>query len=258
MNRSRSILSLCAVLTLTACVTPQRDIYTLAKEARLQARPGKVKSPATTTGYQKLNLSGTKRDGVLYVPRTISKPAPLILMLHGNRDSGEIILHKIRAIADEIGAIVVAPDSRDFTWDVARGPIDETAINRFGADVAFIDRSLQYVFSRYEIDPKRIAIGGFSDGGSYALSVGLMNGDLFTHVIAFSPGFMRLKNIAGHPQVFLAHGTNDDILPIDQCSRVFAKAIRNAGYDLTYVEFHGRHVVVEKIARQALAEWFGG
>lgn len=259
MDRMRSISALLAALTLAACATAtQRDISTLASQARLRSRPGAVVQPSKTTGLRKLNLSGTKRDGVLYVPRTLAKPAPLILMLHGNRESGEIIARHVRAIADEIGAIVVAPDSRDSTWDVARGPIDETAINRFGADIAFIDRTLEYVFARYEVDPKRIAIGGFSDGGSYALSVGLMNGDLFTHVIAFSPGFMRLKSTSGQPHVFLAHGTQDDVLPIDQSSRVFARAIRNAGYDLTYVEFPGKHVVVERIARQALAEWFRG
>ena len=32
---------------------------------------------------------------------------------------------------------------------------------------------------------------GFSDGASYALSLGAANGDLFTHIAAFSPGFMR-------------------------------------------------------------------
>ncbi len=252
----RSALVLFAALTFTACATQQRDIHTLASQARLTSRPGRVAAPSKTTGLQNLNLSGTKRDGVLYVPRNVARPAPLILMLHGNRDSGEIIARHVRAIADEIGAIVVAPDSRDYTWDVAKGPIDETAINRFGADIAFIDRTLEHVFARYEIDPKRIAIGGFSDGGSYALSVGLMNGDLFTHVIAFSPGFMRLKRTSGHPHVFLAHGTEDDVLPIDKSSRMLARAMREAGYDLTYVEFPGRHVVVERIARQALADWF--
>jgi phospholipase/carboxylesterase len=257
MKPIRSILFLFAALTFTACATQQRDLSTLASEARLRSRPGRVTTKAPVAGLQKLNLSGTKRDGVLYVPRNYAKPAPLILMLHGSRDNGEIIAMHVRAIAEEIGAIVVAPDSRDYTWDVARGPIDETAINRFGADVAFIDRTLAYVFERFAIDPKRIAIGGFSDGGSYALSVGLMNGDLFTHVIAFSPGFMRLKSTSGQPHVFLAHGTEDDVLPIVQ-SRTFARAIRGAGYDLTYVEFAGKHVVVEQIARQALADWFAG
>jgi phospholipase/carboxylesterase len=220
MNRVRPIVFLALALTLGACATQTqpRDIATLASQARLTARPGRVRSPSSVTGLNPLNLSGTKRDGVLYVPAHIAKPAPLILMLHGSRDSGEIIARHVRAIADEIGAIVVAPDSRDYTWDVAN-------------------------------------IGGFSDGGSYALSVGLMNGDLFTHVIAFSPGFMRLKSTNGHPHVFLAHGTEDDVLPITQ-SRTFARAIRGAGYDLTYVEFPGKHVVVERIARQALADWF--
>jgi poly(3-hydroxybutyrate) depolymerase len=41
------------------------------------------------------------------------------------------------------------------------------------------------------VDPQRICVSGFSDGASYALSLGLANGDLFTHVAAFSPGFMR-------------------------------------------------------------------
>ncbi len=35
---------------------------------------------------------------------------------------------------------------------------------------------------------------GFSDGASYALSLGVPNGDLFTHIVAFSPGFMRLPD----------------------------------------------------------------
>ncbi|MDQ3280269.1 MAG: alpha/beta hydrolase-fold protein [Acidobacteriota bacterium] len=256
MKRIRTTLSLVAAIALSACATQQRDIHTLAAQAQLQSRPVTTAKPALRAGYQKLNLSGTKRDGVLYVPRNIANPAPLILMLHGNRDSGEIIIRHVREIADEIGAIVVAPDSRGYTWDLAQGPVDETAINRFGADIAFIDRTLEYVFARYPIDPKRVAIGGFSDGGSYALSVGLMNGNLFTHVVAFSPGFMRLKRTAGHPNVFIAHGTSDDILPIDKCGRMLARAIGDAGYKLKYVEFQGRHIVVDQIARQAFAHWF--
>jgi predicted esterase len=40
---------------------------------------------------------------------------------------------------------------------------------------------------------------GFSDGASYALSLGLANGDLFTHVLGFSPGFMRVPRHVGRP-----------------------------------------------------------
>ena len=42
-----------------------------------------------------------------------------------------------------------------------------------------------------DVDRQRVCASGFSDGASYALSLGAANGDLFTHIAAFSPGFMR-------------------------------------------------------------------
>ena len=66
---------------------------------------------------------------------------------------------------------VLAPDSRGTTWDAIR--------EGFGDDVTFIDRALEHVFARVSIDPARVTVGGFSDGASYALSLGLANGDVF-------------------------------------------------------------------------------
>ena len=64
-------------------------------------------------------------------------------------------------------------------------------------DVTFIDRALTRTFRRYAIDPTRVAIEGFSDGASESLSLGLTNGDLFTHVIAFSPGVLMPEERRG-------------------------------------------------------------
>ena len=47
---------------------------------------------------------------------------------------------------------------------------------------------------------------------SYALSLGLANGDLFTHVIAFSPGFITPAPPSGRPPIFVSHGTADQVL----------------------------------------------
>ena len=78
--------------------------------------------------------------------------------------------------------VVVAPDSRGQTWDAIRGD--------FGDDVEFLDRVLTHVFARVAVDPARVTVGGFSDGATYALSIGLANGDLFPQVIGCSPGFI--------------------------------------------------------------------
>jgi predicted esterase len=124
-----------------------------------------------------------------------------------------------------------------------------------GDDVTFIDDALELTFKRYNVDPKRIAVGGFSDGASYALTLGVANGDLFTHIVAFSPGFMNPPSQAGEPLIYVSHGTEDQILPIERCSRRLVPRLKEAGYRVEYREFEGPHTVPETIARGAL-EWF--
>ena len=121
--------------------------------------------------------------------------------------------------------------------------------------MACIERALAQTFQHYAIDPTHIAIGGFSDGASYALSLGLTNGDLFTHVLAFSPGFLAPTRQRGTPQLFVAHGTRDVVLPIDSCSRQIVRQVRQAGYAVQYHEFDGPHTLQPAIAQEAVA-WF--
>ena len=83
----------------------------------------------------------------------------------------------------QTGMILVSPQSQSSSWDVIRGG--------YGPDVQVMDKALQSVFERYTINPQQCSIGGFSDGASYALSIGTTNGELFSHIVAFSPGFMR-------------------------------------------------------------------
>ena len=101
-------------------------------------------------------------------------------------------------------------------------------------------------------DPARVTVGGFSDGASYALSLGLANGDLFPRVLAFSPGFVISATVHGRPRFFVSHGTSDQILPIDECSRVIVPRLRSMGYDVTFREFDGRHEVPQDVAREGM------
>ncbi len=85
----------------------------------------------------------------------------------------------------------------------------------YGPDIAFIDRALEVTFGRLTIDAHRIAIAGFSDGASYALSVGLMNGDLYRDIFAFSPSFAEPVQYIGKPRIFISHGDKATVLPIE-------------------------------------------
>ena len=118
-----------------------------------------------------------------------------------------------------------------------------------------IDQALEKTFSRYVVDLTRMAIGGFSDGASYALSLGITNGDLFAHVLAFSPGFMSPAGRRGSPRVFVSHGTRDGVLPIGHCSRQIVLQLRRADYEVLYREFDGSHTIPPKI-RLEVVHWF--
>jgi phospholipase/carboxylesterase len=215
------------------------------ERGRLSARPG-TPQDNVEIGVQRLGLEQA-RDGLLYVPTGIQedRPVPLVVMLHGAGGHAHDGLSLLRGLADEVGLILLAPDSRGGTWDLLRGG--------YGPDVAYIDRALAHTFSRCAVDPARIAVGGFSDGASYALSLGLTNGDLFTHIIAFSPGFAAPAAQIGAPRLYISHGTHDSVLPIDRCSRRFAPLLERAGYDLRYHEFDGGHTVPREIAQEAVA-----
>ena len=232
----------------TACLG-STDLTDGSNDGRLSAR---VSSPARTTnpGIYPLGLA-SGRDGLLYVPTTYKSdtPAPLAVLLHGAGGDASELVTPMRALADTSGLILVAPYARSATWDAIGG--------LFSDDVTFIDRALTSVFSRLRVDATRVRIMGFSDGGSYSLSLGIINGDLFSGIVAFSPGFIVDGPVNGKPKVFITHGTRDTVLPINQTSRQIVPRLKSAGYDVQYTEFDGGHTITAELLAQAVT-WASG
>src|SRR5919199_2049133 len=217
-----------------------------AGRAHLHARPGRPTGEAPT-GLQPLGLD-IERDGLLYVPAgySVDRPAPLVLTLHGAGGTAQHGLAPLLGLADEFDLILVAPGSREETWDAI--------VHDYGPDIQFIDWALAQTFERYAVNSACVAVEGFSDGASYALSIGIANGDLFTHVIAFSPGFLAPAGQEGAPRLYISHGIHDEVLPIDHCSRRIVPVVQRAGYDVRYREFDGPHTVPAEVALEAL-DW---
>ncbi|MDQ3931552.1 MAG: phospholipase [Actinomycetota bacterium] len=214
----------------------------------LQARPGQPVPPFQPPGLHPLGL-GQRRDGYIYVPAPFrpDHPKPLVIVLHGAGGDARGGLAPLLPFADAAGLILLAPESRERTWDVIAGGL--------GPDVAFIDEALRQTFARHVVDPTRIAMQGFSDGASYALSLGLANGEVIGHVIAFSPGFSAPPHRRGQPRVFVSHGKDDQVLPIAATSRKIVAGLDRNGYDVVYREFEGSHAVPAEIAGAAV-HWF--
>jgi phospholipase/carboxylesterase len=214
-------------------------------DGRLTARPRAGNAPPRRLESGPLGLE-SGRDAILSLPPdgASARPLPLFVLLHGATGRGEAMLRRLGSAPADAGIMVLSPDSRGGTWDAIR--------SGFGADVEYLDRALARVFDMMAIDPARVAIGGFSDGATYALSLGLINGDLFRRVVAFSPGFVIPGETHGNPSFFVSHGTSDRILPIEECSRQIVPALRRRGYDVTFREFDGPHTVPADVAQDAM------
>ncbi|MGY2079664.1 alpha/beta hydrolase [Modestobacter sp. SYSU DS0657] len=249
----RQVLALAGGLVLAGCggqvVTSRGGGGGDDDAATLTARPGEPSAGPASDGTRPLGLE-RDRDALLHVPPELDpqRPAPLVVSLHGAGGDAAGGIGLLQGLADERGLVLLAPASRGSTWDAVRGG--------YGADVAVIDRALGEVFSLLPVDPERVAVAGFSDGASYALGLGLANGELFGHVLAFSPGFVPSGPRSGQPAVFVSHGTADEVLPIARTSRDLVPDLRDDGYDVTYREFDGPHTVPPDIAREAV-DWLG-
>jgi predicted esterase len=192
-----------------------------------------------------VDVAGGGDPAAIYVPPgSADEPLRMVVTFHGAGGVATSALARFRDEADSRRFLLVAPKSVGSTWDVIRGD--------YGADLRNLDHLLQRLATTYPV--RGFTVGGFSDGASYALSVGLTNGDVFDSVVAFSPGFHAAGIPRGRPRCFVSHGTQDQVLPIERCSRRIVPQLEAAGYEVDYHEFDGGHEVPAAVKASAV-DW---
>jgi predicted esterase len=227
----------------------------------LAAGPGLAASPPTTP----LATSDT-RSGVLtlaggayaYLPKgRTGAPAPVLVALHGAGGQAADVLAAFREAADANGIVLLIPQSTKGTWDMiedlkTRLGLEMSVTPRYGKDLKAIDDALADLFTKVAVDPARVGIMGFSDGATYALSVGTANPQLFHRVIAFSPGPAFLGKSAPDQFVFISHGEEDKVLPYST-TRGHVARLRVKKVPVEFEKFAGGHEVPKAIKEKAMA-----
>jgi poly(3-hydroxybutyrate) depolymerase len=201
-------------------------------------------SPAWPPGLHRCAVGG-ERPALLRVPT--GEPTGLAMLFHGAGGRPEGALELLADRAGAAGLLLLAPASTGRTWDLVGGPA--------GPDLQQCAALLAEVLSGWPVPYEDRLVAGFSDGASYALSLGLGNGDVFPFVAGFSPGFVTAPVRRGRPRVFVSHGTTDAVLPIEDCGRPVVRQLRDAGYDVTYDEFADGHLVPTAAVDHALRLW---
>ncbi len=192
---------------------------------------------------------------VLLTPAEIdpARRYPLITVLHGAGRQDEMLVKACRDQPEARDALFLVPRSLLPTWDLIA--------SRERPDLDFLEYAYDLIYRRYPVDPDRQALLGYSDGASYALSVGLSNPRIFRAVMGWAAGFIALApgfdpDAAPKPAVLLEYGTHDELFPFDRVALPMRENLRKAGYTVEFrVDQGGKHWPSADFLPEAL-DWF--
>jgi phospholipase/carboxylesterase len=203
-----------------------------------------------------VTISNGPTRGYLLLPDVEpTRTYPLLTVLHGAGRQDELL---VRAYADEPAerqAIFFIPRSTYPTWDILVG--EERP------DLDFLEHAYAEIYRRVPVDHARQALIGYSDGASYALSIGLSNPRLFSAVMGWAAGFVVFDPTGvgaddPRPRILLEHGTHDPVFPFEQIAMRNCAILRRLGYEVELrVDEGGVHWPSRGFQPAAL-DWFFG
>ncbi len=106
-------------------------------------------------------------------PEGTTGPAPLVLLLHGYGGNGESLdeLLHVRGLATANGIFLAVPDGSPDTHNARFWNATDACCNFYGStvdDVAYLRAVIADMKKKHPIDPKRVYVVGFSNGGFMA------------------------------------------------------------------------------------------
>jgi len=155
-------------------------------------------------------------------------PLPLVVALHyaggGTPFFGRGMIDRLVGPAFQtLGAVLVAPDSLAGDW---KTPDNEQA-------VVWLTRS---VIKSYGIDPKRVALTGYSMGGIGTWFLGSRHPDLFTAAIPISGA--PAGEASWKIPLYVIHSKDDHMLGIEP-TRSYVEKLRTQGVAVEWRELSG-------------------
>ena len=161
-----------------------------------------------------LKSGGDLRNYWLVRPEGLekTKPAPLLMVLHGSAGSGEDMMtvtqRGFERLADKEKFVVVYPDALERCWNDQGGTVD---------DVGFLLAIVDKLVADGLVDKNRIYVAGISNGGMMAQRLACEQADRIAGIATVAGGLPEPLQATCKPAralpVLVIHGTEDPIVP---------------------------------------------
>lgn len=119
-----------------------------------------------------LEHDGLQRSWRSFVPDSAPAQPPLVLVLHGSLADGAMArattFYSFDVVAAREGFVVAYPDGIEQHWNDCRASASYAANRRNIDDVGFLRALVTTLVERHGIDPDRVYVSGFSNGGHMA------------------------------------------------------------------------------------------
>lgn len=187
-------------------------------------RAPKPELPSLSAGIHSgtLRVQGLDRSYLIYTPKLRRPAAPLLILLHGSRQTGEGLRratgYAFDRLADQHGFVAVYPDGFKRRWNDCRAG-GRYAARKLGIDdVSFVLGLADELAAAGAIDPTQVFLAGYSGGGQLAFRVALERPERVAGIAAFGANLPSVDNFGcsavGRPvPVLLINGTADRINP---------------------------------------------
>lgn len=172
-----------------------------------------------------IETGGFKRTYRTYVPRELTKGAPLVVVMHGTGQSGAQIRtatgYSFDRLADEKGFAVVYPDGYEGYWNACNVVGDYSANKLNIDDVGFLTGIVDKLVAEIGVDRDRVFATGVSRGGHMAFRLALEAPSRFRAVAAVAANVPVPENFKCKPtgqgtsSVLIMNGTKDPLNPFE-------------------------------------------
>ncbi|MFB6138066.1 MAG: alpha/beta hydrolase [Halobacteriaceae archaeon] len=196
-------------------------------------------------------------------------PAPAAIVLHGRGADETDLLRPAAELPDDLHVVSLrapTPLGPGYTWyelDLSAGGLEKSQPDPedFAESRRLIDESVDAAVERYDLDPARLGIFGFSQGGIVGMASVLERPERYRWVAALHSYLPESHHdvsefAASGRAAFVGAGEADEVIPASR-SRLAAETLESAGLDVTFRTYPTGH----GIGRDELAdvvEWVEG